>query len=153
MELVVKTFQELTVDEFHDIIRAREEIFIVEQDCVYLDVDGTDKVATHLFWKEGGEILSYARLYWEESRDSCVKVGRVIAPRRGCGCGRMIMESAVQIGIERYQPKELYLHAQEYAIGFYEKSGFSVISEPYLEDGIFHVDMLLTVGEKVEVGE
>lgn len=142
MELVVKEFSSLTLEELYKIIRAREEIFIVEQNCVYLDVDGIDQQATHVFLEEDGELLAYCRLYWEESRESSVKVGRVIAPRRSCGFGLKILQAGISVAVERYDPKELYLHAQEYAIGFYEKAGFSVVSPTFLEDGIPHVEMV-----------
>lgn len=145
MELVIKTFAELTINELYAILKARQEIFIVEQNCPYLDADGLDQIATHIFYKEKGTICAYTRLYWEDGRENAVKVGRVIAVRRGTGLGLKILEESVKIAKEFYRPTELFVHAQEYAIGFYEKAGFKVISEPFLEDGIPHVEMLLRV--------
>lgn len=143
MELVVKTFAQLTLLELFHIMKARQEIFIVEQNCVYQDIDDIDQIATHVFLKDKEAICAYARLYWEEEREDAVKIGRVIAPRRGEGVGLQVMKEAVRIAQEFYRPKELFIHAQEYAIGFYEKAGFSVISAPFMEDDIPHVEMVL----------
>lgn len=145
MELVVKTFEELSKEELYEILRARQEIFIVEQNCPYLDADGVDFEATHVFLKDELGIAAYTRLYWEKERESSVKIGRVIAVRRGTGAGLRVMEESVRIGKERYNPKEFYIHAQEYAKGFYGKVGFVVSSAPFLEDDIPHVAMTLSL--------
>lgn len=145
MELIVKNFSELTLHELYHIIKAREEIFIVEQNCPYLDVDGIDLEATHVFYKEEERICAYTRLYWEKSREQSIKIGRVIAVDRGTGLGLQIMKESVRIAKERFAPKELYIHAQEYAIGFYEKAGFSVSSGVFMEDDIPHVVMCQSV--------
>lgn len=145
VELVVKSFEELTKDELYEILRARQEIFIVEQNCPYLDADGIDQGATHVFLRDEIGIAAYTRIYWEKERESSVKIGRVIAVRRGTGAGLRIMEESVRIAEEQFRPKELYIHAQEYAKGFYEKVGFQVISTPFLEDDIFHVAMAITI--------
>lgn len=143
MELMVKTFTQLSNLELYHIMKARQEIFIVEQNCVYNDIDDIDLTATHVFLKDKEEICAYTRLYWEEERESAVKVGRVIAPRRGTGLGLEIMMESIKIAKEYYRPEEIFIHAQCYAIGFYEKAGFSVISEEFLEDDIPHVAMVI----------
>lgn len=142
MELVVKTFEQLTLLELYHILQARERIFIVEQECAYLDADGVDEHSTHVFYKENEEICAYTRLYWEEHREKSIKIGRVIAVKRGTGLGLRVMKEAMLVAEQVYHPDELFIHAQSYAIGFYEKAGFSVCSEEFMEDEIPHVEMV-----------
>lgn len=143
MELYTKTFAQLTTVELYGIMKARQDIFIVEQNCIYPDLDEIDKIATHVFYKEGDEICAYARLYWEENQDNTVKLGRVIAVRRSVGLGLRLLEEAVSAAKALYRPKTILIHSQEYASGFYEKVGFVVGSAPFLEDGLNHVLMTL----------
>lgn len=145
LELVVKSFEELTLEELYHILQARSQIFVVEQTCIYQDIDGKDKISTHIFYKEKdtGSIAAYLRLYWEEGKPGRGKLGRVITVHRGTGLGRILLEQAVDIAKNAMNPKELHIHAQSYAIPFYEKVGFQVSSPEFLEDDIPHVEMIL----------
>ncbi len=134
----IKSFQELSNLELYRILQARQDIFILEQQCIYPDLDDIDLEATHLFYKRGENIAAYCRLYWDKERASAVKIGRVIAVERSTGLGGALMEQAVRVANSQYQPQELILHAQVYAIGFYEKSGFRQISPHFMEDDIPH---------------
>lgn len=142
LKMVQKPFADLTVLELYHILQARQDIFIIEQTCIYPDIDNLDQIATHVFLKDGDDICAYARIYWDDHHENTVKIGRVIAPRRGTGAGLQVMLEAVRITKEEYKPEEILLHAQEYARGFYEKAGFHAVSEEtFLEDDIPHLLM------------
>lgn len=138
----VKTFDQLSNLELYHILQARLNIFIIEQNCIYPDIDEVDLDATHLFYKEGEDILAYCRLYQDDEWENSVKIGRVITVRRGVGLGLIMMLEAVEQVKKRYRPAKIHIHAQEYARGFYEKAGFSV-TDPvtFLEDDIPHFHM------------
>jgi len=142
METVIKTFDQLTLQEFHEILRARAEVFVVEQNCAYQDIDGIDPKSVHLFIRdEEGTVLAYLRLYQKEGEPGTIQVGRVITTSRGTGLGRKILHEGVQYAIGPMKAESLYLEAQRYAAGFYAKEGFAINSEEFLEDGIPHVVM------------
>lgn len=154
MKLETKTFHQLTNLELYGILRLRGEVFVVEQNCPYLDVEGTDIVATHLFYKEGEEegdnILAYCRLFWDKELDNTVTMGRVVTSlkhkTRKTGMGLTLIREAVAFTKEIYRPQRMLIHAQEVAIPFYEKVGFSVCSEMFLEDDIPHKMMEILWG-------
>ena len=140
-KLVVKHYTELTVDEFHDILRARVEVFVVEQNCPYQDIDGYDKEAYHV-WLEGeGKVLAYARVL-PVGRVRDVSIGRVISTVRGKGYGFSVMKKAVEVAREIYGDAVIRIEAQKYAKGFYERLGFVQDSDDFLEDGIAHIEMI-----------
>ena len=142
MDLIIKTFAELTTEELYEILRTREAVFIVEQRCPYPEADGKDYDATHLFYREeDGRVVAYLRLYYKKDEPGTVQVGRVVTARRGVGLGRRILHDGVMYALEKMNAKQLYLHSQVYAAGFYEKEGFVVSSEEFLEDEIPHVQM------------
>lgn len=140
-ELNIKTFQELTTEELYEILRTREAVFIVEQNCPYPEADGKDYEAMHLFYREDGRVAAYLRLYYKKDEPGTVQVGRVVTAKRGIGLGRRILHEGVTYAIETMKAQRLYLHSQVYAIGFYEKEGFRVSSDEFLEDDIPHVQM------------
>ncbi|WP_070327374.1 MULTISPECIES: GNAT family N-acetyltransferase [Exiguobacterium] len=131
-----KTFNELTTKELYDLLALRTEVFVVEQDCPYQEVDGKDVTAHHYWIEEDGTIVAALRVLVEETP---IAIGRVVtkASHRGKGYSRRLMEEAV---ID-FGSVELYLQAQTYVEPFYASFGFSRTSEEYLEDGIPHVDM------------
>lgn len=140
MKLIIKKFDELTNKELYEIIRARVDVFVVEQNCPYKELDGIDYRAVHLFYEdEEGKILAYIRVF--EKDRTTAQIGRVITAVRGKGYGLMIINAGINYLKAFPQYKKIYLEAQCYAIGFYEKAGFKVVSEPFLEDGIRHVKM------------
>ena len=140
MELTVKHFSELTTLELYDILRARVAVFVVEQECPYQELDGDDLDAFHLMLRDGDELVAYVRVYPRGEDQG--RVGRVITLRRGKGLGKIVMEAGVELVRDRLGKKQVYIEAQCYAIGFYEKVGFRVASEEFMEDGIPHVVML-----------
>ncbi|MCR4860694.1 MAG: GNAT family N-acetyltransferase [Bacteroidales bacterium] len=142
MQTIVKTFPELSTEELYEILRTREAVFIVEQNCPYPEADGRDYDAVHLFCRGGdGRVKAYLRLYAKKDEPGTVQVGRVVTTERGTGLGRRILSEGVRYAIAEMGARELYLEAQVYAVGFYEKEGFRVCSEEFLEDGIPHVAM------------
>jgi ElaA protein len=132
-------FAELTVDELYAIIALRERVFVVEQACVYLDADGRDQAARHI-WLEDPAILAYARVVPAGLKLPQVSIGRVIiAPEaRGRGLGRTLMERA----LASVAGAPVALSAQAHLEKFYASLGFARTSDIYDEDGIPHVDML-----------
>ena len=139
-----KTFSELSAAELYEILRIREAVFIVEQNCPYPEADGKDPGAVHLYYADAdGCVKAYLRLYPKPEEPGTVQVGRVVtaADARGTGLGRKILREGIAYAVEKMGAERLYLEAQVYAIGFYEKEGFAVSSGTFLEDGIPHVEM------------
>lgn len=144
MELTVKSFRQLTAAELYEILRTREAVFIVEQQCPYPEADGKDPDAMHLYYAdEKGHVAAYLRLYCKKDEPGTIQVGRVVtsAAARGTGLGRKILRDGIRYATEQMGAERLYLEAQVYAIGFYQKEGFEVTSVEFLEDGIPHVEM------------
>lgn len=143
MKTNILNFYELTLDQLYSILRLRSEVFVVEQDCPYNDLDGNDQNAVHVFITEDdGSAVGCLRIFERDS--DTVQIGRVVSSgsRRGEGIGAALMTEAVRVAAERFSGRRtVYLEAQVYAIGFYEKFGFRVCSDEFLEDGIPHVVM------------
>lgn len=145
MQLFVKQFQELSADELYDILSARAEVFVVEQNCAYQDLDGVDKDAYHVFYKENGKILAYLRVIDKGKRLDEVSIGRVISLKRRCGLGSALLKEGLRVAKEKFGADKVKIGAQLYAKPFYEGVGFKQVSGEYLEDGIPHIYMLAKV--------
>lgn len=143
MEIIIKTFDELSLQELYDILQLRSEVFVVEQDCVYQDIDGKDKGALHVLGKEGAKLVAYTRCFKPGDYFKEAAIGRVIVKEeyRKFGLGHKIMEASVKEIEQRYNTKTIKLSAQQYLTSFYESHGFIQIGEGYLEDGIPHIAM------------
>ncbi len=139
--LKIKRFDELTTDELYRILQVREEIFVLEQKCFYQDVDDIDRVSLHVFEEDNGVIGGYLRAYQKDEKT--VQIGRVLIRQRGLGLGKKLMEDGIDAVCERMRPERICIEAQEYAIGFYEKLGFCVTSDVFMDAGIPHVAMEL----------
>lgn len=139
-----KTFTELTTSELYDTLQLRSEIFVVEQNCVYNDLDGLDKDAVHLFHKKEGKIVAYARLLNPGTRFPDFSIGRVVVKEseRGKGLGIELMEAAKNYLIHELGAVKIKISAQSYLQKFYENLGFEIVTEMYLEDGIPHFGMM-----------
>jgi len=129
--MYLKHFDELTKEELYNILQARESVFVVEQNCPYQEIDGKDLNAYH-FWidNEDGKILSYLRFFQRDG--DTVVIGRVT----------LLLEAVSQIQ-KKYDVSKIHLEAQVYAKGLYEKAGFTVCGEEFLDDGIPHVPMMM----------
>lgn len=146
MELVSKFFEELTTRELYELLKARAEIFVVEQNCVYQDLDDKDYHSLHVFYEEDGIVAAYLRAYMKEEK--VVQMGRVLTMEHGKGIGgKLLYEGLLQIK-EKYNPEKIYIEAQCYAAGYYEREGFRICSDEFLEDGIPHVQMELLIGRR-----
>lgn len=141
MELFIKYFDQLTVDQLLQIYKLRVAVFVVEQNCPYQEVDDADRTAWHLWLEDGDGIAAYLRLLPGERPEELI-IGRVISARRGQGLGRRILEEGIALA-RRKGAKAVTLTGQTYARGFYEKAGFYAVSEEFLEDGIPHMRMRL----------
>ncbi len=142
MEFTVKHFDELTTTELYEILKTRAEIFVVEQDCVYQDLDDNDQEAVHVFSRsEDGRVMGCLRVFMRDDTTRTAQIGRVVTLEHGTGLGGRLLHRGIEVAAEYFKAAAIYLEAQQYAIGFYEREGFKVMSEPFLEDGIPHVKM------------
>ena len=141
-------FGELDAREIHDILQARSAVFVVEQNCVFLDADGVDPDCWHLFARDGDALLAYCRLVPPGIKFPEASIGRVITPEagRGRGLGRELMARAVDRANELWPGQALRIGAQQYLERFYGEFGFVKCSEPYDEDGIMHIEMIRESG-------
>ena len=145
MNWIIKQFDELTPREVHRVLQARCDVFVVEQNCPYLDPDGLDFISTHIFAEHNGEIAAYCRIVPKGTRFAEISVGRIITAKkfRAAGHGRELMKRAIEYITAETGETEIRISAQSYLRKFYESFGFAVTSEQqYLEDGIPHYDML-----------
>jgi ElaA protein len=152
MTFEFKEFPDLSLNELYDILRLRSEIFVVEQNCVYNDLDGLDKTAVHQFLKKDGEIVAYSRLLKPGTRFSEYSIGRVVVKQseRGTGLGIQMMEAAKKHIVNEWGATKIKISAQSYLQRFYESLGFEIVTEMYLEDGIPHFGMLYRVKDEIK---
>jgi ElaA protein len=144
----VKSFQELSLEEFHDIIALRIQIFIIEQNCPYQEVDGKDKLAHHLFFKnEMDEIIAVTRILPQGISYAEVAIGRVVVHEdyRGTGLGNQLMADSMNFVRDKYGEVPVRLSAQKHLENYYGNHGFKSTGKEYLEDGIPHVEMLYNI--------
>ena len=139
--LHIKTFKQLTVDELYELLRVRTEVFVVEQDCVYQDMDGDDKQAIHVWITEGDKVVALARVCPAGVHLPTISIGRVITTVRGEGYGKQIMLAAIDVAVDHFGATSIDIEAQEYAKGFYESVGFKQTSDTFMLDGIPHIKM------------
>ncbi len=146
MSFIVKHFNELSTIELYEILKTRAEIFVVEQDCVYQDLDDKDQNAIHVFcWNDSGRVAACLRVFWNNEAEGIAQIGRVVTLEHGKGLGGKMLHEGVRIAEDILKANKIYLEAQEYAIGYYAKEGFEVVSDPFMEDGIPHVKMERTL--------
>jgi len=146
-------FTELTLDSLYELMKLRVDIFVVEQNCPYPELDEKDRVAgtMHLLGRDSsGELLAYARLLPAGVSYSQVSIGRVaVAPKaRGDGRARQLMQEAIVNCQKLWPAEDIKIGAQDYLRAFYQSLGFEAVSDVYLEDGIPHLDMLLHAQKK-----
>ena len=142
MDLITKHFNDLSTTELYEILKTRSEIFVVEQNCVYQDLDDKDQDAYHIFcFNDNGRVAACLRVFWKDEKHSIAQIGRVVTLEHGKGLGGKLLHAGVELAINQFKAKKIYLEAQEYAKGYYAKEGFEVVSDPFLEDGIPHVKM------------
>ncbi|TQI66107.1 GNAT family N-acetyltransferase [Clostridium sp. KNHs216] len=143
MQLIVKRFEELTVEELYEILKIRVSVFVVEQNCPYQEIDGKDKQSFHVYLKDDDGIQAYLRVIDKGVSYDEVSIGRVIAVKRRNGIGSKILSEGIKVAKSKLKATAIRIEAQTYAKEFYEKQGFKQVSGIFLEDGIPHVQMLL----------
>ena len=138
MEFRGKLFNELSGGEVYEIVRARQEIFLMEQNIICRDFDGVDYDALHCYLWENGRVVAYMRAFMSEGE---IRLGRFLTVRHGEGLGRRLMELSLPVIKEKFGCEKVGFHAQKHAEGFYQKLGFVTVSDVFLEEGIEHVEM------------
>lgn len=139
------TWSTLSPDVLHDFLRLRSDIFVVEQNCAYPDIDGVDPLCEHLCVRDSsGHLIAYLRLVPPGIKASQPAIGRLVvaASARGTGLGRATMREGIRRGSECYPGQGMFLSGQLHLEPFYASLGFVTFTEPYLDDGIQHVNML-----------
>ena len=144
MNWKIKRFEELSGYEVYKISALRNEIFIVEQDCVYLDCDNKDFKSYHLFCEDNGELIAYLRIIDKGISYDNMSIGRVSVKKgyRGKGIAREMLVKAIDFIENNLNEKAIKIQAQSYLLDFYSSLGFKSISDEYLEDNIPHIDMI-----------
>jgi ElaA protein len=144
---ITKTFEELTTQELYALLRLRSEVFVVEQQCVFQDMDNADQLAVHVMGYDDeldNELVAYTRIFGPGIKYDMCSIGRVVtSPRaRRTGSGRRLMEHSIAVIEERFGKVPIKIGAQQYLEQFYASFGFRQSSEVYLEDGIPHIEMI-----------
>ncbi|MGL4510055.1 GNAT family N-acetyltransferase [Cetobacterium sp.] len=141
--VICKKFNELTLEELYEILKLRSEVFVVEQKCIYNDIDGKDLTSSHIMIKENGKIKAYLRALQPGVSYEDASLGRVLVSpdARGKGYAKVIVTKGVEYILNNFNTTKITIGAQEYLKNFYSEIGFKPISEAYDEDGIPHLDM------------
>lgn len=139
----ISPFEQLSLDELYKVLQLRSEVFVVEQNCVYQDIDSKDQKALHLLAIENNQIIAYARLFKPNDYFDNASIGRVIVKptHRSKAIGHKLMTHAIKGIQEFFNQTKITISAQLYLKDFYQSHQFVQTSEPYLEDGIPHIEM------------
>ncbi len=148
MNITVKHFDDLKPIELWEIFAKRSEVFVVEQNCVYQDIDECDKYAYHVVARDDDGLIGYARVLPRGTMFDEVSIGRVISLKRRTGVGTAVMARAIETAREKFLAEKIVIKAQCYAVPFYEVSGFRAFGEIFDEDGIPHIHMSLSFEDK-----
>ena len=144
MNFSIKTFSELSRDELYDILQLRSEVFVVEQDCVYQDIDGKDQKAWHVLGYKNNQLIAYSRIFDSGDYFNLPSIGRIIVKenKRRFKYGNHLVDESIQFIHKKFEEKIIEISAQKYVINFYNSHGFIQQGDEYVEDGIPHVRML-----------
>lgn len=144
LNIVIKSFNELSVEELYNILQLRSEIFVVEQNCVYQDMDDKDQKALHVLGKKNNKIIAYTRIFKSGDYFDVSSIGRVIVAKseRQYGYGYDIMNASINAIKQNFNESKIKLSAQCYLKKFYNNLGFIEVGEEYLEDDIPHICMI-----------
>ena len=144
MKFEIKEFHQLSTNELYSILKIRQEVFIIEQNCNYLDCDGLDLKAIHMSLKIGGELIAYLRMIKPNILSENIVLGRILVSinERDKNIGKEMMLQAINFLEEQYPNLSIEISAQSYLIDFYNQFGFNIIGEEYLEDNIPHIKMI-----------
>lgn len=145
MDIRLQSFDQLTPQTLYEILRLRSEVFVVEQNCVFLDMDNKDHDSHHLMIYVGHDLAAYCRILPAGLSYAEPSIGRVVSSpkHRGTGAGRIMMEKAIAYTRQLHGNQPIRIGAQLYLKKFYASLGFEAQGDVYLEDGIQHVEMVL----------
>ena len=143
MKLKSKFFDELSISELYELLKSRAEIFVVEQNCVYQDLDDKDYESLHVFYEADGKVVAYLRAFRKEN--NTVQMGRVLTLEHGTGLGGKLLKEGIKQIREKFSVDSIYIEAQCYATGYYAREGFEICTEDFMEDGILHIGMKLRI--------
>ena len=140
----VKSFEELTTKELYGILKVRVDVFVVEQNCPYPDLDGYDQKALHLWAEKNGEVLAYCRVFDKGIKYPETSIGRVLTNQkyRNLKLGKILIRFAINTIEARFRTSEIRISAQDYLLKFYSGFGFEDTEKKYLEDDIPHTEMI-----------
>ncbi|MBW7675278.1 GNAT family N-acetyltransferase [Chryseobacterium chendengshani] len=140
----IKSFEEITTSELYAIIKARVDVFVVEQNCPYHDLDGYDQQAIHIWAEEDNNVLAYCRIFNKGIKYTETSIGRVLTTEkaRGKSLGKQLIQYAVETIENRFHTSEVRISAQDYLLRFYSGFGFKDTGKKYLEDNIPHTEMV-----------
>jgi ElaA protein len=143
MDFKIKLFNEFTTYELYQILQLRSEVFVVEQDCVYQDLDFKDQKALHVFGVKNDKIVAYTRIFKPGDYFENASIGRVVVQEneRKFGFGHDVMKASIKAVKTHFKVDKITISAQVYLKKFYESHGFHQVGEGYLEDGIPHIRM------------
>lgn len=141
MELAVRQFKDLTIEELYEIFKVRISVFVVEQNCPYQEIDEIDKRALHMYYCEDQKIKAYLRIFADDKDPSVMRIGRVLSAERRKGYASSLMKDAIAYIQNNTSAQYVVLEAQVYARSLYDKLGFTAVSDEFLEDGIPHIKM------------
>ena len=146
LSISIKSFKDLNTQELYDLLQLRSEVFVVEQDCVYQDIDGKDQKALHILGYKNSKLVAYTRIFKPGDYFKKSSIGRVVVleNERQHNYGFQIMKASVETIKIHYNETEIKISAQTYLKKFYNNLDFNEIGEEYLEDGIPHIAMLRT---------
>jgi ElaA protein len=144
MEFIIKYFNELTIHELYQILQLRSEVFVVEQECVYQDIDFKDQKALHVFGYKNDKMVAYTRIFKSGDYFKNASIGRVIiaSSARKYGFGHDVIKASITAVKTCFNDNKITISAQKYLKKFYESHQFIQVGEEYLEDGIPHIEML-----------
>ena len=145
MRFDLKSFDELSPSDLYQILNLRQEVFIIEQDCIYNDIDGADPFAIHLLLKEEDNLIAYLRFFPPSIKVDDTSMGRIVVKKthRGTEVGPALINKGIQICLERFPDSAIHIEAQAALKEYYSKFGFEAIGEVYVWDGIDHIEMIL----------
>ena len=145
LQSVIKTFAELSTQDIYNILQLRSEIFVVEQNCVYQDIDNKDQYALHILLKKDDNLIGYSRIFKAGDYFKEASIGRVLVKKqeRNNRYGSLLMELSIKAIKDYFKENIVKISAQTYLKKFYNEQGFDSIGDEYLEDGIPHITMLL----------
>ena len=144
LDIKVNFFKDLTSQELYDILQLRSEVFVVEQDCVYQDIDSKDQKALHVIGYKNNRVVAYTRIFKPGDYFALASIGRVVVSKieRENKYGYDIMEASINVIKELFKENTIKISAQCYLKKFYSNLGFKQLGEEYLEDGIPHIAMI-----------